>query len=145
MLLLASHSILVDSIYVIKMTLIVAAAADRLTKLSCHDSGIDIRESETIAPTRKTRSDADILLAGKDECVLFVGVPEPRSQEKEVTFNEDQKEDKEKDEKQAEAMKNKVQTVISAVLLILVDDLLIISAAVMDLPTGFSQVIYYHN
>lgn len=48
-----------------------------------------------IAPTRKAKSDADVLLAGKDECVLLVDMPKPRShEEKEDKEEKDDKEDK---------------------------------------------------
>ena len=42
-----------------------------LVKLSCHDSGIDIRDEvkEVIAPTKKSFSDADIILAPKNEFI----------------------------------------------------------------------------
>lgn len=80
------------------------AAADRLTKLSCHDSGIDIRETEVLAPTRKVKSDAEVLLAGKDECVLLVDLPMPRTYEEKV----EKKDDEGKEEKPAEGKQNKV-------------------------------------
>lgn len=80
-------------------------AGDRLTKLSCHDSGIDIRESEVVlAPTRKVKSDAEVLLAGKDECVLLVDLPMPRTHEEKV----EKKDDDGKDEKPVEGKQNKV-------------------------------------
>lgn len=93
----------------------------RLTKLSCHDSGIDIRDTSTsgsqdtpiVAPTRKVTRDADIVLSPKNECVLLVSNTEPKKKTSSVSFSveEDSKENKEEkeDEKTSEGKKSKVR------------------------------------
>ncbi|CAB0019069.1 unnamed protein product, partial [Nesidiocoris tenuis] len=90
-----------------------------LVKLSCHDSGIDIRDPPPPAPTqRKTvYSDADILLAGDGEFLPPVPVvplpPAPSSADDEkkkqsVSFSIDDEPKVPEDDKQ-ETKKNKVQ------------------------------------
>lgn len=97
----------------------------RLTKLSCHDSGIDIRDTSTsgsqdtpvVQPTRKVTRDADIVLSPKHECVLLVSNPEPKKKTSSVSFSveEDNKENKDEkeDEKTGEGKKSKVRMILN--------------------------------
>ncbi|KAF6203947.1 hypothetical protein GE061_002285 [Apolygus lucorum] len=88
-----------------------------LVKLSCHDSGIDIRDPPPPAPTqRKTvYSDADILLAGDGEFlppVPVVPLPPPTVEEEKkkqsVSFSLDDEPKTQDDDKQQETRKNKM-------------------------------------
>lgn len=94
----------------------------RLSKLSCHDSGIDINDTASssgnqepapvVTPTKKVLHDADIILSPKNECVLLVANPEPKKKTSSVSFSveEDGKEGKEdkEDDKNSEGKKSKV-------------------------------------
>lgn len=92
----------------------------RLTKLSCHDSGIDIRDTSgnqegVVAPTKKVLRDADVVLSPKNECVLFVSSQEPKKKTSSVSFSVDDEgkdgkegKDEKEDEKTSEGKKSKV-------------------------------------
>lgn len=95
----------------------------RLTKLSCYDSGIDIRDTTSsttqdmpivVTPLRRVTRDADIIFSSKDECVVLVS--DGKKKTSSVSFSVDNnnenketvKEEKAEDEKASEGKKSKV-------------------------------------
>ncbi|EEB17797.1 nucleolar protein c7c, putative [Pediculus humanus corporis] len=71
----------------------------QLTKLSCYDSGIDIRDSASstnhqevpivVTPLRRVTRDADIIFSSKDECVVLVSNPDMKKKNNSVSFSVD--------------------------------------------------------
>ncbi|KAK6644701.1 hypothetical protein RUM43_000969 [Polyplax serrata] len=95
----------------------------RLTKLSCYDSGIDIRDTTSsttqdvpivVTPLRRVTRDADIIFSSKDECVVLVS--DGKKKTSSVSFSvennnenkETVKEEKAEDEKASEGKKSKM-------------------------------------
>lgn len=94
-----------------------------LTKLSCYDSGIDIRDTTSttnqeppivVTPLRRVTRDADIIFSSKDECVVLVSNPDAKKKVASVSFsveneNKETVKDEKEDDKANEGKKSKVR------------------------------------